>query len=83
MYKGIPVAFFVSDPRLCATSANSDQLCRSVTSNEALASEERRPTPCDDDSNNGIGPTRDAKRCKVPYVVVVGDCEQEEISDAT
>lgn len=74
IYNGIPVAFFVSEPRLYATTIT---ICERCVRGWKL---KKKLTPCDDNPNNCVCPSDNAKCREIPYVVVIRDDEEKEIS---
>lgn len=70
MYIGIPVARFVSEPRLCATvRPRVNRLFRAI--------ERSVLTPCDDDPDDGVRPACDAEHGEVPDVGVIRHCKKQ------
>jgi hypothetical protein len=70
---GIPVAFLVSEPRLCATTVEAAPI-------EQLSTRRKREaqrTPSDDKPNCCVRPARDAKDSKVTRVLVVRHDEHD------
>ena len=74
MYNGIPVAFLVSEPRLCATIV--------LLSGALHVSSLKSLTPGNDHTDDGIGTARNAESSKVPDVLIICDGQEEEVAYA-
>ena len=70
---GIPVARFVSDPRLWASTKGRESLYSNTRQRY------RTRTPSDDESDGRIRSTRDAEHGKVLRMNIVGDGKEDPI----